>query len=171
MSQITVSQLFFLKYDYCARFAYRSFSICCARIFCLWCKGGFSLYPTNACIFALGFDDEAGCFLLVGAPRIKTHADRSMTTGVDSMNNSIQIFGSDAFGEIRTMVDEHNEPLFCLKDVCRALELDSRQVTRRLDRGVVSKHHLRIKQRNVYSVKGRTKGIVNCYTLQPKPGC
>ena len=33
------------------------------------------------------------------------------------------------------------------------------------NKGVVSKHHLRIKQRNVYSVKGKTKGIVNCYTL------
>ena len=39
------------------------------------------------------------------------------------------------------------------------------------NKGVVSKHHLRVKQRNVDSVKRRKKGVVNCYTLQPKPEC
>ena len=33
------------------------------------------------------------------------------------------------------------------------------------NKGVVPKHHLWMKRQNVYSVKGRTKGIVNCYTL------
>ena len=38
------------------------------------------------------------------------------------------------------MTDEKGEPLFCLKDVCRALSLDGKQVIRRLSDGVVSKH-------------------------------
>lgn len=47
--------------------------------------------------------------------------------------NNIQIFNSDEFGEIRTvMVGE--EPMFCLTDVCRVLELtNSRVVADRLD--------------------------------------
>ena len=56
------------------------------------------------------------------------------------MKESIQIFKNKMFGTIRTTVDENGEPLFCLKDVCMALLLDGKQVTRRLDDGVVSKH-------------------------------
>ena len=41
------------------------------------------------------------------------------------------------------MVNRQGEPLFCLKDVCAALALDGRQVVRRLDKGVVSKHSLK----------------------------
>ena len=40
------------------------------------------------------------------------------------------------------MTDEQGEPLFCLKDACAALMLDGKQVVRRLDKGVVSKHPL-----------------------------
>jgi len=46
------------------------------------------------------------------------------------------------FGEIRTTVGQEGEPLFCLKDVCQALLLDGKQVVRRLEKGVVSKHPL-----------------------------
>jgi len=56
--------------------------------------------------------------------------------------NNIQIFECQQFGQIRTMTDEKGEPLFCLKDVCAALLLDGKQVVRRLDKGVVSKHPL-----------------------------
>jgi anti-repressor protein len=33
----------------------------------------------------------------------------------------IQIFSNPQFGEIRTLADEANEPLFCAADVCKAL--------------------------------------------------
>lgn len=39
------------------------------------------------------------------------------------MNNQIQIFSNPQFGDIRTAVSERNEPLFCLADVCKALDL------------------------------------------------
>ena len=35
--------------------------------------------------------------------------------------NEIQIFKNAEFGAIRTMSNEHGEPLFCAKDVCNAL--------------------------------------------------
>lgn len=59
------------------------------------------------------------------------------------MKESIQIFKNKMFGTIRITVDENGEPLFCLKDVCMALLLDGKQVTRRLDDGVVSKHPIK----------------------------
>ena len=37
------------------------------------------------------------------------------------MNTTIQIFENSEFGAIRTMSDEHGEPLFCAKDVAVAL--------------------------------------------------
>lgn len=55
----------------------------------------------------------------------------------------IQIFKNSEFGSVRTLTDTQGTPQFCLKDVCAALELDSRQVARRLDKGVVSKHSLK----------------------------
>lgn len=39
----------------------------------------------------------------------------------------LQIFNSEEFGEIRTITKD-NEPMFCLADVCKALELE--QVSR-----------------------------------------
>lgn len=33
----------------------------------------------------------------------------------------IQIFNNPSFGEIRTVMNENNEPLFCASDVCKAL--------------------------------------------------
>ncbi|MBO4801656.1 MAG: phage antirepressor KilAC domain-containing protein [Bacteroidaceae bacterium] len=52
----------------------------------------------------------------------------------------IQIFKNADFGSVRTLVDEGGMPQFCLKDVCQALALDGKQVARRLDDEVVSKH-------------------------------
>lgn len=37
------------------------------------------------------------------------------------MANEIQVFSNPQFGEIRTLADEANEPLFCAKDVAMAL--------------------------------------------------
>nr|DAF21571.1 MAG TPA: antirepressor [Caudoviricetes sp.] len=39
------------------------------------------------------------------------------------MNNSIKIFENPEFGQVRVIVNNSNEPLFCLSDVCRILEL------------------------------------------------
>lgn len=46
----------------------------------------------------------------------------------------IQIFSNPQFGEIRTLADEANEPLFCLADLCAALGISNhRNVKVRLD--------------------------------------
>ena len=53
----------------------------------------------------------------------------------------IQIYKNAQFGQIRTSVTESGEPLFCLADVCEALELNggARNVKSRLyQKGVVS---------------------------------
>lgn len=36
---------------------------------------------------------------------------------------NIEIFRNDRFGEVRTIIDEKNEPWFCLSDVCKSVEL------------------------------------------------
>lgn len=41
------------------------------------------------------------------------------------MPNELTIFNNDKFGNIRVQKDEDGEPLFCLVDVCRALEIDN----------------------------------------------
>ena len=51
--------------------------------------------------------------------------------------NEIQIFNNPQFGNIRTAGTPDN-PLFCLADVCKALELRQGDVVRRIDKGVVS---------------------------------
>lgn len=56
-------------------------------------------------------------------------------------NENIAVFENSAFGEIHTAGTPDN-PLFCLTDVCKALDLISSQVARRLDKGVFSKHTL-----------------------------
>lgn len=37
--------------------------------------------------------------------------------------NEIQIFSNPQFGEIRITISEDDKPMFCLADVCKALEL------------------------------------------------
>lgn len=53
--------------------------------------------------------------------------------------NEVQIFNNSEFGEIRTVTID-NEPMFCLGDLCKVLELTAKEVKRRLDDEVVSKH-------------------------------
>lgn len=53
--------------------------------------------------------------------------------------DEIRVFESSQFGQIRT-AGTSEEPLFCLADVCKALGLDSSQVMKRLNDGVVSIH-------------------------------
>ena len=54
--------------------------------------------------------------------------------------NQIQIFQNQEFGAILTLSNEQGEPMFCLKDVCEALGLQTKQVVRRLMDDVFSKH-------------------------------
>lgn len=55
------------------------------------------------------------------------------------MNNQIQIFSNSSFGDVRIITTEQNEPLFCLADVCQALDLGNpSQVKTRLDDALIS---------------------------------
>ena len=56
------------------------------------------------------------------------------------MKESIKIFENAQFGQIRTSVTECGEPLFCLADICKALDLGNpSQVKQRLQKnGVIS---------------------------------
>lgn len=58
------------------------------------------------------------------------------------MSNDIQIFNSPQFGQIRT-AGTTEEPLFCLVDVCKALELNPSKVSQRLGDDVLSKYPIR----------------------------
>lgn len=50
------------------------------------------------------------------------------------MANEIQIFRNEKFGEVRVVMNEANEPLFCLADLCAALGISNhRNVKSRLD--------------------------------------
>lgn len=53
------------------------------------------------------------------------------------MNNQVTIFNNPQFGEIRTAGTADN-PLFCLADVCRVLDLQPSRVKDRLGDGVIS---------------------------------
>lgn len=55
--------------------------------------------------------------------------------------NEIKIFSNPQFGNIRTAGTPDN-PLFCLADVCKVLDLRQNDVVRRIDKGVVSTHPL-----------------------------
>lgn len=54
--------------------------------------------------------------------------------------NDIQIFSNPQFGEIRTAIGENGEPMFCLPDLCRVLELTPSKVAQRLGDDVLSKY-------------------------------
>ena len=57
------------------------------------------------------------------------------------MNNEIQIFKSEQFGEIRT-AGTADEPMFCAADICRALGYNNGRdaIARHCDEGDVAKH-------------------------------
>lgn len=56
--------------------------------------------------------------------------------------NNIQIFQNEQFGKVRIAMNESNEPLFCLADVCSVLDLTPSKVAQRLDKDVLSKYPL-----------------------------
>lgn len=55
--------------------------------------------------------------------------------------NEVQVFNSPLFGQIRT-AGTPDKPLFCLSDVCSALNLTVAKVSKRLEKDVLSKHPL-----------------------------
>lgn len=60
--------------------------------------------------------------------------------------NDLQIFNNEEFGEIRTVV-VNDEPMFCLADICKALELTQ-----------PSKVKERLNEKGVRSIPTLTKG-------------
>lgn len=48
--------------------------------------------------------------------------------------NSLKVFNNEQLGEVRVIVNESGDPLFCLVDICRALNIqNAAQVAQRLD--------------------------------------
>jgi anti-repressor protein len=56
--------------------------------------------------------------------------------------NQFQIFNHPHFGEVRTVIGKDGEPRFCLKDVCRALDIKQFRANERLGEDVISNHTL-----------------------------
>lgn len=57
--------------------------------------------------------------------------------------NKIKIFQNKQFGQIRIVVNENNEPLFCLLDLCNSLGLsNNRKVKSQLDEDVTLSYPL-----------------------------
>lgn len=53
--------------------------------------------------------------------------------------NELQIFNNEEFGSVRTITKD-NEPMFCLGDLCRALDLTAKGVKQRLSDEVISNY-------------------------------
>jgi len=53
---------------------------------------------------------------------------------------SVQVFNNEQFGEVRVAVNETGEPIFCLADLCKVLDLTATKVSQRLSDDVLSKH-------------------------------
>ena len=64
-------------------------------------------------------------------------------TAKNSNSSSVEIFKSEEFGEIRVVFNENNEPVFCLSDLCRVLELTPKGVNQRLNKEVISNYPLK----------------------------
>lgn len=56
------------------------------------------------------------------------------------MTNEIQILNNVEFGQVRILMTESNEPMFCLADLCLILELNPSDVKKRLTDDVVTIH-------------------------------
>ena len=55
------------------------------------------------------------------------------------MKNNVTIFNNEEFGQVRTLVI-NKEPIFCLGDLCKALELTAKGVKQRLSDEVISNY-------------------------------
>ena len=72
----------------------------------------------------------------------------------------IKIFGNPNFGDIRIAVNDKGEPLFCLSDVCKALELaNPSQVKARLDSGDLISVEVTTKGKNQHGEFTRTTSM------------
>ena len=56
--------------------------------------------------------------------------------------NQIQIFNNPEFGDVRTIIGSDGEPRFCLRDVCRVLDIKQFRANDRLGEDVISNHTL-----------------------------
>lgn len=56
--------------------------------------------------------------------------------------NNVQLFSNPQFGQIRIVMNEGGEPMFCLADVCKVLDLTPSKVVQRLEKDVLSKYPL-----------------------------
>ena len=71
---------------------------------------------------------------------------------------AIQVFNNPLFGNVRVIGTEAN-PLFCLTDICKALDLQTAAVMRRLGDDVITSHPIsdilgRIQQANFVNEDG-----------------
>lgn len=67
-----------------------------------------------------------------------------LQTPTQEQPGGIQLFTHPSFGTIRTAGDADN-PLFCLKDLCKCLDLQASAVARRIPKGMISSHPLQTK--------------------------
>ena len=56
--------------------------------------------------------------------------------------NELQIFKNNKFGEVRVAKTENNEPLFCLADVCKILNISRSSDLLQIQRGYVKNETL-----------------------------
>lgn len=80
----------------------------------------------------------------------------------------IQLFTHPSFGTIRTAGDADN-PLFCLKDLCKCLDLQAGAVSRRLAKGMISSHPLQTKGGLQYANFVNEPGIFKVIFQSRKP--
>jgi len=82
---------------------------------------------------------------------------------------SVQIFNNDLFGEFRVVVQENGEPLFCLSDVCKALNLTNPSVVAqklddedkpKLDLGLPGQQPTYITEPGLYTVILRSDSLM-----------
>lgn len=90
------------------------------------------------------------------------------------MSSNVEIFKNDQFGSVRIILDESNEPLFCLADVCNVLDLQGSAVVRRLDDDVISSHPIidslnRQQVASFVNESGLYDVILGCRKPQTKP--
>ena len=90
------------------------------------------------------------------------------------MNTNVEIFKKEEFGTIRVILDENQEPLFCLADICDILGLQRSAVSSRLDSDVISSHPIidsmnREQRVNFVSEPGLYDVILGCRKPKAKP--
>lgn len=68
--------------------------------------------------------------------------EKETETNDVKLTGELQLFNNPEFGSVRIVTNNDNEPLFCLSDVCRALELSVKGVNQRLTKEVISNYPL-----------------------------